>query len=690
MSYLAVTDFKFGMDRRRQRVAGVPGTLWTLKNGHITRGGDVERAKKFVTVYTLPEGTFGLAAVRGQLYTFGSADLATFMPNGVQYQRLQAPSTLAMVDVLDVRAFDGQLYVVAEYACGNIHHFYNGVRVTDWDTIVDSATDAATLAQYMADKLSGDPDVFAIASGALITITARVPGTAFAISKSTVNGGAVNDQDIVLTTSLVNVPAVAEARAAATVTITGGSAGLANAVTALSLNGTPLISGLVYWKTSNASTAIRLAAAINAGSTTHGYDASVIGATVTIKAPSGTGSTPNGYVLAHTVGGNLTVTTSGTMSGGVTAVSAVAQVVTAEIIGTFEPTDRFTITINTTSYAATGRAAATGTSVFIFKKRLWSTAGSLWRYSKLSDPTDWTDASASTGAGFINMSNETEGTERLVGAAEYDGSGAVFSRRSIRIVTLDTDAELISLEKSIPNTGTFSPRSVLPYSNTDVFYLDPSGNRSLRARDSSNVPTSDDIGTAIDSFVLEYAATLTDAQIAKAVAIVEPRERRPMLAIGEYIFVLSQYPRSKITAWSYYDPGFSVTDFATIDRRLYARAGNTIYCYGGEAGTTYPDANEQIVKVHTPFMTSDKIATLKMYTGFDAALTNVWDTYLLVDPNDDTKKIHVGRMHRTTYHEQNVTLDGRSSHAAIEMECSAAGSATISSFAIHFGNEEAN
>lgn len=50
MSYLAISDFKFGMDRRRKRISGVPGTLWTLKNAHISRGGDIERAKKQVTV----------------------------------------------------------------------------------------------------------------------------------------------------------------------------------------------------------------------------------------------------------------------------------------------------------------------------------------------------------------------------------------------------------------------------------------------------------------------------------------------------------------------------------------------------------------------------------------------------------------------------------------------------------------
>ena len=102
MAYIAIADFKYGMDRRRPRIAGVSGTLYTLKNAHISRGGDIERAKKFVLKYTLPLGTHGLARVRNQLYVFGSADLVASMPLGVLYQRLISPTNSAMTRVLEV------------------------------------------------------------------------------------------------------------------------------------------------------------------------------------------------------------------------------------------------------------------------------------------------------------------------------------------------------------------------------------------------------------------------------------------------------------------------------------------------------------------------------------------------------------------------------------------------------------
>ena len=151
MGSIYIQNFKYGMDRRRLRMAGLPGTLWKGENVHITRGGDIERMKDFGRVYTLPAAqTFGLAAVRGQLYTFGSVAEPATMPAGVKYQRLQSPDSAAMVGVLDAKAYDGQLYVIARYASGHIYHFYNGSRVTDWDTLADAAGTYATLASYMA------------------------------------------------------------------------------------------------------------------------------------------------------------------------------------------------------------------------------------------------------------------------------------------------------------------------------------------------------------------------------------------------------------------------------------------------------------------------------------------------------------------------------------------------------------
>src|SRR4051812_39188578 len=95
MSYFVIEDFRLGLDRRKHILSLPTGALYEGRNANITRGGEVETCKDFVTKYTLPAGTFGMSAAAGQLFVFGSiADPG--VPPGVQYQRLQHPSSLAM------------------------------------------------------------------------------------------------------------------------------------------------------------------------------------------------------------------------------------------------------------------------------------------------------------------------------------------------------------------------------------------------------------------------------------------------------------------------------------------------------------------------------------------------------------------------------------------------------------------
>jgi len=130
-----------------------------------------------------------------------------------------------MTQVLDVRAAGGKLYVIARYADGNLFHFYGGARITDWDAVADANTDFPTLATYLAELISSNTAVSAVAVGPSITITSLVAGTAFTIAKSTTDFGGTSDQDIVLATAQANVPAVSEVQATSAVTFISGSTG---------------------------------------------------------------------------------------------------------------------------------------------------------------------------------------------------------------------------------------------------------------------------------------------------------------------------------------------------------------------------------------------------------------------------------------------------------------------------------
>jgi hypothetical protein len=228
------------------------------------------------------------------------------------------------------------------------------------------------------------------------------------------------------------------------------------------------------------------------------------------------------------------------------------------------------------------------------------------------------------------------------------------------------------------------------YGNNDVFHLDPTGIRSLQARAVSNAPFVSDVGNAIDTYVLAHVDTLTEKQRRAAIGAIEPRDGRLWQAIGDKIFVLSYFPGAKISAWSFYEPGFEVDAFAKIGTRLYVRSGDTIYLYGGESGSEYPEDDELVAEVEFPFLSGNEPATPKMLEAVDFALTNEWDVTIALDPNREDKVLHVGKVHKTTFNLGSIGLPGESSMVAPRMVCSRAGRATISLSQIHYTKEKAS
>lgn len=692
MPYLQVNDFKFGMDRRRKRVAGVPGTLWLGKNVHITRGGDIERRLKFVPVYNV-SGSFGAASLHSQPYTFGSAALT--MPVGVQYQRLQAPSGAAMTKLLDVKTFSGKFYAIAEYADGTVHHFYDGTRVSNWDTVVAAqGADFTTLADLMAAKIETDPAVTATSVGNLVTITSLTAGTPFSISAAAANGGGVNDQTATVTTIQANATEVDEVRASATITVNGGtlSTGV-NQVVAVTINGVDVLGTGVDWSGSNESTALRVAQQITSGFTTHGYSAFAVDATITVQAAPGSGAAPNGFDFIATVSGNVSLTSSAQMTGGVTAVTAQTQVCTVAFGGTFEVADTFTVTINGVNYKATGGASGMGRTAYIDKNRVWTPIGSLWRYCKLNNPTTWDPSAVGSDAGFINIATATEGNERLLVAARYQGLAGVFSAENITLYQLDQDPANFAFSDTLEHTGTKAPFSVLRYGNNDVFYLDITGVRSLRARDASNAPFVSDIGNAIDSYVQAIVAALSKQELADGRAAIEPKDGRYWLMLGDTMVVLSFFPGAKVSAWTIYEPtefgGAPVQTFIRIGGQLVARAGDFLYYYGGLTGDVQPNDDEVLAEVHCPFLSGQTPATIKFVKGFDVALTNTWSCELAFDPNNEDHTINVGNLSTITFANQGrIPVPGETSMVAPILKCSKGGEATISMLAIHYDSEE--
>jgi hypothetical protein len=575
-------NVRLGMDRKRaSRAVGELGSAWTIKNAHLTRGGDVERRKKFVQVGNkFPSTTDGLYAINDILYTQGfDAGEAGNVPTGVTHLLIQHPTpSTAIRSVKDAYAFDGTLYSIVEFTDGNIYHYYGTDRVTDWDTLSSDIGDNDAVASALAAAINKSPTVSASSSGAVITITGEENDVDYDISVATSNNGSNSDQSLT----------IVETQAA------GASQPEINTVT---------------------------------------------------------------------------------------------------VGGTFETSDSFTVTIGSDEvFTVTGGSSGTGTSVLTYKSKLYSTASSNLYFSSLNAPSQWISG---VDYGFINMASQTGGQETLVVAEEYQGLMAIFSESNIRVWSISESSAANVFVQNLRNTGTIAPKSVVPYGNNDVFYLNNSGIRSIKARDSSNAAYVSDVGTNIDTHVRDFMDTLTEAEVARAFGIIEPISGRFWLAIDNRIYVLSYFPSAKISAWSFYEVDFTVKGFARIGERIYARGTDSegddyLYLYGGTNNDIYPSDGEDPVEIELPYFGANDPAGFKDLQGFDIVAINEWSVSILPDPDDETKIISAGTAVGTSYGKPKYGATGISPLFAVNLSCNKAGQATFSALAMHYQDIESN
>ncbi|MEP3248042.1 MAG: hypothetical protein ABJN40_06015 [Sneathiella sp.] len=691
MAYVFVEDFKSGLDRRKEQVNGTPGSLWELINAHITRGGAIERRKKFVVSHALPPGTHGCHAIDGELYVFGS-DPDPGMPEGVTYQQCVHPdNSTQMSKVLMSESFDGKIYVIARFIDGNIYHYLNGVIVDDWIAGIVRAdmADNDGIAEHLRGLIDAHEDYSATRSGSEITITGAT-NTEFDIEVETTNvEGGIDDQTLVISETQAPISDVTEILATSSFAVTAGTVGMDNDVISITVDGVEVLGADVPWTVSNSGTAVNIAAQINNHASSPEYTAEASGSSVVISAAATTGDSPNGFVVTVTTTGDVVVSAPTAMADGVNGATGQPQINTVTVGGTFEIGDSFDILLGNKHFGYIGNPSSIGETAQTFKTKIYSVVDSLLHFCGINDPKVWNrDNDDNPGAGFINMASQDEGSERLYGTGVYQGSLAVFARQAIQIWSVDSDDAFNVFLQVIKNTGTKSRRGITSYGNNDLFYLAESGIRSIRARDSSNAAFVSDVGTPIDPMVTRYMDTLTDTQIEDAFAVLEPIDDRYWLSLGSRIFVFSYFPGAKISAWSYYDTtddiGGDVSEFARIDKKIYARTGDNIYLYGGADGQTYPDDNEIEGVVELPFLTAGTPGTVKNVEGFDAALTGTWDVVLQVDPNNTNAVVNVGTIGKTTYPADRAGVEVSTTHFAPKLTCNKAGPATLSNLIVHY------
>lgn len=595
--YIVNSDFRVGVDRRRSRIAGTPGSLWIGKNIHLTRGGEAEKRKRFVPKWDLPpkatpistQRTYGLRVIDGEAYIFGSEDEATIAPDlpaGVNYQRLQHPSgsPIGMTALLSHTLFDGKIYAVAEFASGfDVQHYYDGQRVRAWDDGVVTSWDSTLeeMALQLAARINdhfNEPDSDAVAfagadgTNTIVTIVGKENNVSFTVTAEAENvTGGVNDQT---------------------------------------------------------ATAVRIQ----------------------------------------------------------TATALLPDVWTVTLGGTPEEGDRFSIRVHNTEYGAGDNPATKGRTVMTFRSKIYAIAGGMIYFCAVGDPLTW--RANIDGAGFINAATHEGGSLDLVGIGKYQGSLAFFADNAIQIWNMDEDPANNVLLDTLDNTGAVAGGSILQYGNNDTFYLARSGLRSLRARDATDAAFVTDPGNPIDSLLVEAIREL-GPDAANAKAILDPTDGRYWLALDDRIYVLSYFPGAKITAWSWYEPGFTIDDFSIDSGKIYVRSGDTVYLYAGDDGNTYDisgsDYYEAVVEL--PFQSTKRTADDKVIVGYDLAITGTWLVKALTDPRNENRYEVLGTVDEITYPDKAYAASGLGSHVAMAMTCTSPGPASVNHLALWLDEE---
>ena len=504
----------------------------------------------------------------------------------------------------------------------------------------DNSTTATAVAAAITSYTSS-PEYTAAAVGATVTITAAITGTA-------ANGRVV-------------VPGVdGDATVGSVVNMAGGSASATSRVDDIKVNGISILTGPIDWATSNEATATAVAGAINSLTSSPDYTASAVGASVSIAAVD-TGPGPNGFAVTFTLANSLTVDpTTLVMANG------------ADSTNTYQP----------------------GEFVKTISQKVYSTSGPNTHFSGIAEPTKWT--TDTTGAGFVDMSSESSGSEELTALARYQNFVAVFAATVVQIWFMDPDPALNRLVQILNNTGTASPRSVTAFGNSDLLYLDESGLRSMKARDSSNAAATTDIGVPVDTLITEQLATLDENERRQVVGLIEPRFGRFWLIMRGKVFVFSFFNGAKVSAWSTYDTtyindddetvAFDVDDALVFKRRVYLRSGDTIFVYGGI--TTGATSDATVAEAWLPYLDADDPTRMKQLNGLDLALRGLWSVSAAYDPGDETAEDLVGIYDRTTYNSDTNPFNHQATHVSLRFRSEGVGPHRLGAAVIHYESSD--
>ncbi len=642
MAYYLVKDFNRGLDTRRMVETTEAGSLIRAKNCVITRGGEVERRKAWIKTADLPDGTFGLFCqddLNGKIFhVWGTMEPPGGIPANTQYHKITHPDGANMVKVYCIRYFSQKYYVIAGFDNGDILNYFNGQLVTDelLEPIDPTDPDPPTEPPVDQHPVSGD--------------------------RATVQTYFRKEADLVS-----QIKSVIAFRASGNVL--GGSF---NFVQYNCIDPAAPIDILAT--DTEVAVCEKIRDAINAyvppdTAANPDFHCKVANRNQLIISFAEPGAEGNQFTLAisQSVTIGEFIPNNPTFINGVDPVDETFSDGRARIGGDYYSPGKYALQHKQKMYAVKGEA------------------GQL-NISKLNNPAQW--GVDQDGADSIDFSmTGGRAVANLVSLATFQDKMAIFAPKAVHIWRMTADPIGNSEVAILHNTGTLAPKSVQEYGNTDVFYLDQSGVRSLQSRDVSGEAFSSDVGNPIDDLVREAIGDEANMFVNSSAAV-DPVDGRYVIAIGSVMFCFNFFAKSKISAWTLWEVDFDVEEITANSYTMYARTRNEIYSYGvplGDEGEQYDDAE---VVVQIPYLHTGKPATFKDIHGLDVALINRWEVELGLDYSNVDLLEPIGILEGTTYRQQKIPTQAYGTHCSFRLTCTEPGFARIGNLAFHYRDGE--
>ena len=326
-----------------------------------------------------------------------------------------------------------------------------------------------------------------------------------------------------------------------------------------------------------------------------------------------------------------------------------------------------------------------GPYIRTFQTKMYAVLGKTLHFSKISDPTKWvpqSENSANTGAGNINISMQDADSETLTSLEVYYDKLAIFSTEAVQIWAMDPDQLKNNFDQLLRGVGTSGARSPLQYGNGDVLFLDESGLRSLKAKDSSNSASVSDIGSPVDPVISALRKLKGSAYMNAAISLLEPSVGRFWMVFPDQILVLSYFPGPKVTAWSAFTLPFTVQHAVTCGGYIFVReTADTIYVYGGPTGDAYDNCG---VQIRLPYLDGKKPGHKKLFQMFDATVSGTWRVAVSYDFNNPDAEETIATIDRPTWNMGGNEATGYDSHFSLRFYNEDALPATLSNCAMHY------